>query len=201
MKTNFQVICDKEIENMTKNGKIPKLLLHSCCGPCSTYVLEYLSKYFKVTVLYYNPNIFPEEEYFKRLETQKKAISAMKFKNPVDLMEIGYEHDLFLGVSSGLEEEPEGGKRCNKCFLLRLEKTAECAKKSGYDCFTTTLSVSPHKNAELINNIGMEISEKYGVKYLVADFKKREGYKRSIVLSNEYELYRQEYCGCEFAIR
>ncbi len=186
---------------MTRNGRTPRLLLHSCCGPCSTYVLEYLSKYFSVTVLYYNPNIFPENEYLKRLETQKKVISDIPFQNPVDLIETGYEHDLFLASSTGLEDEPEGGKRCKECFLLRLNKTAEYAKKFGYDCFTTTLSVSPHKNAELINNIGMEISEKYGVKYLVADFKKREGYKRSIVLSNEYDLYRQEYCGCEFAIR
>ncbi len=179
----------------------PSLLLHSCCGPCSSYVLEVLSEHFSVTVLYYNPNIYPESEYEKRLSEQIKIIDSIPFKNPVKLMPCGYDENEFLTAAKGYESEREGGSRCEKCFILRMEKTAAVAKEKVFDFFTTTLSVSPHKNAPLLNKIGEELSEKYGVKYLYADFKKKEGYKRSIILSKEYDLYRQDYCGCRFSLR
>lgn len=200
MKINYQILCDEEIKKMTANGRVPKLLLHSCCGPCSTYVMEYLSKFFDVTVLFYNPNIYPEEEYEKRLEAQKKAVFKIQSENAVKLVDLTDKYEVFLEKVVGFEAEREGGARCEKCFRIRLEKAAFEAKKLGFDCFTTTLSVSPHKNAELLNDLGRELSEKYDIPYLVADFKKREGYKRSIELSKEFGLYRQEYCGCEFSI-
>ena len=199
MKIQVLNILDKKIEGL--KGTVPTLLLHSCCGPCSTYVLEYLSKYFKITVVYYNPNIFPQEEYEHRLREQKKVVENMPFENPVDLIFEDYEHSDFIKNIKGLENEPEGGARCTECFRFRLEKTAELAKERKYDYFTTTLSVSPHKNSQLLNELGKEIGEKYGVEYLFGDFKKREGYKRSIIVSKEYDLYRQEYCGCEFSLR
>jgi predicted adenine nucleotide alpha hydrolase (AANH) superfamily ATPase len=176
-------------------------LLQSCCGPCSSYCIEALSKYFLVTVLWYNPNIQPENEHNLRLENQIKLIKNMKTENPVEILEIPYNDFEFLEVAKGFEEEKEGGKRCEKCFLLRLEKTAQLAKEMGFDFFTTTLTVSPHKNAPLINDIGFSFAEKYGVKFLPSDFKKKNGYKRSIELSKEYELYRQDYCGCAFSQR
>lgn len=179
----------------------PSLLLHSCCGPCSSYVLEVLSQHFNVTVLYFNPNIYPESEYKKRLAEQIKLIDGMPFKNPVCLMECDYDENEFLSAAQGFENEREGGARCEKCFRLRMEKTALLAKENGFDFFTTTLSVSPHKNAPLLNRIGEELSEKYGIKYLYGDFKKKEGYKRSIELSAQYDLYRQNYCGCRFSLR
>ena len=201
MKINYQKLTDEEIKKAALRSTAPRLLLHSCCGPCSSYVLEYLTKFFKVSLFFYNPNIFPESEYEKRLETQKKLIDAAYCKNEVELIAAEYDHSLFLGAARGLFEEKEGGARCTECFRLRMEETAKVAKEQGFDYFTTTLSVSPHKNAEVLNSVGRELSEKYGVPYLFSDFKKREGYKRSIVLSAEYELYRQEYCGCEFSLR
>ncbi len=200
MKNNFQLLCDKEIEDIKSRGIRPRLLLHSCCGPCSSYVLEYLSRYFDITVLFFNPNIYPDEEYFKRLETQREIISKMPFSGKVDIMECEYSHKEFLVRAEGYEAEREGGKRCAECFRLRLGKTAELAGEGKFDYFTTTLSVSPHKNAELLNSIGHELEKKYGVRFLISDFKKREGYKRSIELSRIYDLYRQVYCGCEFSI-
>lgn len=200
MKINYQLLCDEQIEQLIKNGRVPKLLLHSCCGPCSSYVLEYLSKYFEIGVLFFNPNIFPEEEYIKRLNTQEEIIEKMHFNNPVSLISVVYDYSEFLSVAKGFESEREGGERCTECFELRLRKTAYEAKKRGFDCFTTTLSVSPHKNAALLNGIGDKLSVETGVEFLTADFKKREGYKRSIELSREYGLYRQEYCGCEFSL-
>ena len=197
-KINYQ---KKMEEQFTKLEGTPSLLLHSCCGPCSSYVLEVLSEHFSVTVLYYNPNIYPESEYQKRLSEQKKIIENMPFKNPVRLMPCGYDETEFLSAAKGFESEREGGSRCEKCFRLRMEETALLAKKNGFDYFTTTLSVSPHKNAPLLNKIGEELSEKYNIKYLYADFKKKEGYKRSIILSKEYDLYRQDYCGCRFSLR
>ncbi len=179
----------------------PSLLLHSCCGPCSSYVLEVFSQHFNVIVLYFNPNIYPESEYEKRLAEQIKIIDGMPFKNPVSLMECDYDENEFLAAAQGFENEREGGARCEKCFRLRMEKTALLAKENGFDFFTTTLSVSPHKNAPLLNRIGEELSEKYGIKYLYGDFKKKEGYKRSIELSAQYDLYRQNYCGCRFSLR
>lgn len=178
----------------------PTLLLQSCCGPCSSYVLEVLAKHFKVTVLYYNPNIYPEEEYQKRLNEQVKIINSMPFENEVRLMPCQYNEQEFLSFIEGYENEREGGARCKECFVLRLEETARLAKENGFDYFTTTLSVSPHKNAALLNEIGKKLESKYGVRFLFADFKKKEGYKRSIQLSKEYDLYRQEYCGCRFSL-
>lgn len=197
-KINFQ---KKMEEQIGKLDGTPSLLLHSCCGPCSSYVLEVLSQYFNVTLLYYNPNIYPQSEYEKRLAEQIKIIENMPVKNPVKLMPCGYDEQEFLSAAKGFESEREGGSRCERCFRLRMEKTAALAKENGFQFFTTTLSVSPHKNAPLLNKIGEELEEKYDVKYLYADFKKKEGYKRSIILSKEYDLYRQDYCGCRFSLR
>lgn len=172
----------------------PRLLLHSCCGPCSSYVLEYLSDYFDITLFFYNPNIQPAEEYEKRLSAQKQLLERAKYKNPVVFLAGEYEPQRFFEAVKGLENCREGGARCEKCFELRLSKAAEIAKKGGFDYFATTLTVSPHKNAVLINEIGGRYQN-----YLPSDFKKREGYKRSIILSKEYELYRQGYCGCIFS--
>ncbi len=199
MRKNYQLICDEQIKELTGEGKVPSLLLHSCCGPCSSYVLEYLSKHFLVTVAFFNPNIYPEEEYTKRLDTQREIVEKMPFSHEVKLLEMPYDYHRFLSSARGLESEKEGGKRCVECFKLRLFETAKTAKELGFDCFATTLSVSPHKNAELLNRIGEDAEKSFGVKYLTADFKKREGYKRSIELSRQYNLYRQEYCGCEFS--
>lgn len=193
---NYQL----EQENIIKGieGK-PKLLLHSCCGPCSSHCLEILSRHFSVTVLWYNPNIQPKQEFDLRLLNQRKIIDGMPFENRVEILEIPYDDGEFLEVSKGLEGEKEGGLRCTECFKLRLGKTAKTAKEYGFDYFTTTLTVSPHKNAPLINEIGYDFQAKYGVKYLPADFKKKNGYKRSIELSKMYGLYRQNYCGCAFS--
>ncbi len=196
-KKNYQLLMEQQISSLEGT---PSLLLQSCCGPCSSYVLEVLSKHFNVTVLYYNPNIYPYEEYEKRLHEQIKIIESMPFLNPVSLMPCEYDENEFLSVAKGLENEREGGARCKECFILRMEKTASLAKENGFDFFTTTLSVSPHKNAPLLNEIGKNLEEKYGVRFLFADFKKKEGYKRSIQLSKEYDLYRQEYCGCRFSL-
>ncbi len=199
IKRNFQKEMDKLIEQNQKDGVTPSLLLHSCCAPCSSYVLEYLSQYFSITVLYYNPNISPKEEYIYRLNEEKRLINEMSFKNPVKILDCDYNAEEFFAVVKGLEKEPEGGKRCEKCFDLRLDFTAKTAKENGFDYFATTLTISPLKNANLINEIGEKIAEKYNVKYLCSDFKKKEGYKRSITLSKEYNLYRQNYCGCIFS--
>ncbi len=196
-KVNYQKILDKFIKDLKVD--VPKLLVHSCCAPCSSYVLEYLNKYFNITVLYYNPNIYPFEEYEYRKNEQKRLISEMKFENPVSFIDCDYDNDSFNKAVKGLEAEPEGGKRCEKCFELRLNKTAEVAKENGFDYFVTTLSISPLKNAETLNRIGKEVGEKYGVKYLLSDFKKNNGYKRSIELSREYSLYRQNFCGCVYS--
>ena len=201
VKKNYQIELDKEIEKITESGELPSLLLHSCCGPCSSYVLEYLSKYFNVTVLYFNPNIYPKEEYLHRLREQERIIAELPALNKVSLMESDYNYDEFLNFTKGFESEREGGTRCDKCFRLRLQKTAQLAAENDFDYYTTTLSVSPHKNSQLLNAIGEELSEAYGVRHLPADFKKREGYKRSIELSKQYDLYRQNYCGCEFSLR
>lgn len=196
-KVNYQKILDKFIKDL--NYDVPKLLVHSCCAPCSSYVLEYLNKYFNITVLYYNPNIYPFGEYEYRKNEQKRLISEMQFENPVSFIDCDYDNNSFNKAVKGLEAEPEGGKRCEKCFELRLNKTAEVAKENGFDYFVTTLSISPLKNAETLNRIGKEAGEKYGVKYLLSDFKKNNGYKRSIELSREYSLYRQNFCGCVYS--
>ncbi len=197
MKTNYQLELDKILSGLEGT---PRLLLHACCAPCASYVLEYLSRYFEIDVFYYNPNIYPPEEYEKRGKELEKLISLMPFPNPVRLIPSDYDPELFYKAAKGLEKEREGGLRCNECFDLRLTETAKTAKAGEYDWFATTLTVSPHKNAELLNAIGLRLAEEYGVPYLVSDFKKREGYKRSIELCAEYGIYRQCYCGCEFSL-
>ena len=198
---NYQKELDKLIERLSKEGKVPKLLLHSCCAPCSSYVLEYLSNYFEITVFYYNPNIFPENEYTKRILEQQTLISDMKVKHPVSFLAGNYDRERFFQIAAGLEHLREGRERCFKCYELRLEEAAKIAQDAGFDYFTTTLSISPLKNADKLNEIGIRLGDKYGVKYLQSDFKKKNGYKRSIELSNEYGLYRQDYCGCEYSFR
>lgn len=192
--TNYQLKTDEELARLS--GSRPSLLLHSCCGPCSSYVLEYLTRFFDITVLFYGPNIQPESEYKKRLLHQRRVLGHI----PAKLLECEYDGESFKKISSGLESEPEGGARCTACFALRIEETARRARENGFEWFCTTLSVSPHKDAERINRIGEKMAEKYGVKWLPSDFKKRGGYQRSIALSREMELYRQDYCGCLFSI-
>ena len=173
--------------------------MHVCCAPCSSYVLKVLSDYFNISLCYYNPNITDKDEYDKRLNELKKFINNIKYKNEVNIIDIEYNNLDFFNVIKGLEDEPEGGKRCYECYELRLDYTAKMAKSLGYDYFTTSLSISPYKNAEWLNKIGMNLENKYGVKYLVADFKKKNGYKESIELSKKYNLYRQDYCGCIYS--
>lgn len=198
-KVNYQKWLDKKTDEINKSGTVPTLLLHSCCAPCSSYVIEYLSKYFKITVYYYNPNISPKEEYHYRVSEQKRLIESMPVKNKVDFEEGDYIPDEFYRLCVGLENAPEGGERCERCFEMRLKRTAELASVKNFDYFTTTLTISPLKNAQMINDTGKRLAEKYGVEYLFSDFKKKEGYKRSIELSKKYGLYRQNYCGCIFS--
>ncbi|RII35254.1 hypothetical protein D2A34_08590 [Clostridium chromiireducens] len=198
-KINYQKELDSLIENLVKEEKVPTLLLHSCCAPCSSYVLEYLSQYFSITIFFYNPNIYPLEEFSRRVAEQKGLISELKVKHEIMFIEGRYDTENFYKISKGLEQEKEGGARCFKCYELRLKEAALIASEKSYDYFTTTLSISPHKNAQKLNEIGKILSEEYGVKYLYSDFKKKEGYKRSIELSKEYNLYRQDYCGCVFS--
>ena len=200
-KINYQKELDKLITNLQREEKVPSLLLHSCCAPCSSYVLEYLSKYFRITVLYYNPNIYPESEYSKRIIEQQTLISHMRTKYPVQFIAGNYDNEKFYDMAKGLEEVKEGGVRCFKCYELRLREAAVVAKEGGYDYFTTTLSISPLKNAAKLNEIGLKLAEEYGVAYLTSDFKKKNGYKRSVELSAQYGLYRQDYCGCEFSMK
>lgn len=198
IKINYQKELDKIIDNIDEN-KIEKLLLHSCCGPCSSYVLEYLSKYFEITVFYYNPNIYPSEEYFYRVEEQKKIIELTKSNNPIHMIEGKYDVEKFHKMAEGLEDIPEGGIRCHKCYEMRLREAAQIAKKGGFDYFTTTLSISPHKNSQVLNKIGEKVAKEEGVKHLPSDFKKNNGYKRSCEITKEFGMYRQDYCGCEFS--
>ena len=195
---NYQIILEDTLKNL--NGK-KKLLLHACCAPCSSYVIEYLSKYFDITILYYNTNIDTNEEFNKRLNELKRFIKEFKTENKVDVISLGYNDKEYLEEIKGLEEEKEGGSRCFKCYRLRLEKSCIYAKENNFDYFTTTLTISPHKNSKVLNEIGQELEEKYNMPYLYSDFKKKEGYKRSIVLSRVYNLYRQDYCGCKFSKR
>ena len=197
MKVNYQLQLDSIIEENKSSDKVPTVLLHSCCGPCSSYVVTYLQEFFQVTVLYYNPNIFPEEEYEHRLSEQARLLQELH----VPLLTVPYDHQEYLNQVIGLEAEPEGGARCEVCFRIRLEKTYEIALQKGFDYYCTTLTVSPHKNAAVINLVGQSVAEigSEHVLWLPSDFKKREGYKRSVELSRQYNLYRQDYCGCEFA--
>lgn len=199
MNINYQKVLEQEINKIQNENKIPSLFLHSCCAPCSSYVLEYLSDYFNIVVFYYNPNIHPESEYRKRVEEQKEFIKKLPSKNEIDFIEGEYVSQDFFNMAKGLENVKEGGERCFKCYEMRLRKTAEIAKQKGFDYFTTTLSISPLKNSQKINEIGSKLEDEYGVKFLYSDFKKKNGYKRSIELSKEYNLYRQNYCGCVFS--
>lgn len=199
-KINYRIKQEKILRNLDADKPL-RLLLHSCCAPCSSAVLEYLSEYFLITVLYFNPNIYPEEEFLHRIAEQKRLIAELPCKNPVSFEEHGWQQERFYAAVNGLEDVREGGERCFSCYRLRLEETARLAAEGGYDYFTTTLSVSPYKNAAKLNEIGEELAAKYGVAHLPSDFKKKDGYKRSIELSEKYGLYRQDYCGCVFSRR
>ena len=198
---NYQIKLDRMLQEIIKKDvkTAPSLLLHSCCGPCSSYVLEYLSSYFRITLFYYNPNISEEQEYRKRVEEQKRLIASLPVRYPVQFLEGSYEQERFEKAIAGLEHLGERSARCYACYRLRLEEAAVVAKKMGMDYFTTTLSVSPYKNARWLNEIGKALEEEYGVPYLYSDFKKRNGYKRSIELSEQYHLYRQDFCGCKYS--
>lgn len=198
-KRNYQKELEEIIEIQQRMKLVPSLLLHSCCAPCSSYVLEYLSQYFRIILYYDNPNIAPETEYQFRVQEQKRLIGEMPSGYPVQFLEGDYDPKRFYAAVKGLEEEPEGGARCLRCFELRLRASAQKAKELACDYFTTTLSISPLKNAAALNQIGEELAKEYGVRYLPSDFKKKEGYKRSIELSRQYGLYRQDYCGCVYS--
>ena len=190
---------EKELAEIASRSEKPSLLLHVCCAPCSSYVLEYLSLYFDITLFFCNPNITSENEYSYRVNEVKRLISQMPLEGNVEFSEGKYDTSAFFDIAKGYEKEPEGGERCFRCYELRLRETAEYAKCNNFDYFTTTLSISPYKNAEKLNSIGSSLADEYGVKYLFSDFKKKNGYKRSIELSAEYDLYRQDYCGCIYS--
>ena len=214
MNPNYSKMLEKEIQRLDESGAKPRLLLHSCCAPCSSYVMEYLREHFRITVFYYNPNITAGEEYRYRLAEEKRLIEAYNRQvetqdfggmnstvnaERIEILEAPYDPANYLEAVKGYEECPEGGDRCGICFEMRLRKTAEAALKGGYDCFTTTLTISPLKNAARLNEIGRKVGEEYGVQFLPSDFKKKNGYKRSIELSKKFDLYRQNFCGCAFS--
>ncbi|MBE6157013.1 MAG: epoxyqueuosine reductase QueH [Firmicutes bacterium] len=194
-KVNYDKVLEEIIKKLERK---PKLLLHSCCGPCSSYVITYLKNYFDITILYYNPNVEPKAEYEKRKKEQIKLINELNIPN-LTLLDINYENELYRDYIKGHEGDLEGGNRCHLCYELRLKKTVLVAKENNYEYFGTTLTVSPYKNAQILNHIGEKLSQKYKVKWLYSDFKKKDGYKKSIELSKEYNLYRQDYCGCLFS--
>lgn len=196
---NYQLLLDDTLKEIINKGIKPKLLLHVCCAPCSSYVLEYLYKYFDITVFYYNPNISSIDEYNKRYNEEVRFVSEYPFDYKINVVNGNYDNYRFEEIIKGLENEKEGGSRCLKCYRLRLLESAKYAKENGFDYFTTTLTISPYKNSKVLNEIGDEISKEIGVKYLFSDFKKRDGYKRSIELSHKYNLYRQDYCGCIYS--
>lgn len=196
---NYERLLDELIRRLEKSGEVPTLFLHCCCAPCSSYVLEYLSKYFRITTFYYNPNIFPQEEYAHRVAELKRFVSEFPTKYPVEFLEGAYEPERYYEAVRGLEREREGGARCRKCFELRLGEAARMAKSLNFDYFTTTLSISPMKNAAVLNEVGEAMAEKYGVRHLPANFKRKGGFLRSTELSKEYGLYRQDFCGCVFS--
>lgn len=198
-KINYQRRTDRAIQRLCADGARPRLLLHACCAPCSSYVLEYLHSYFDITIFFSNPNIQNRAEYEKRLSELRRFITEAPFCQKIDLIEDRISPACYVDAVRGLENEPEGGSRCERCFRLRLARTAEYAKENGFSLFATTLTVSPHKNAEQINRIGETLAEQYSLEYLPSDFKKRGGYERTLELSAEYNLYRQNYCGCVFS--
>lgn len=193
---NYDLLMEEQIKNIPEGSE---LLLHACCAPCSSAVLERIADHFKVVIFYYNPNISEEEEYQKRVNELKKFISSFKTKYEVSLIEGMYDPERFFEMARGLENEPEKGSRCFKCYKLRLEETAKIADQLGYKYFCTTLTLSPHKNSKWLNEIGEGLDKEYQATYLYSDFKKKNGYKRSIELSKEYDLYRQDYCGCIYS--
>lgn len=200
IKRNYQRELSALLDALPENNNTPPtLLLHSCCGPCSSYVLEYLSAFFAVTVLFYNPNIQPEDEYIRRLHTQQELITKLQTKHPISTLSVPWQGAVYTQKVQGMEDTPEGGIRCTTCISMRLRETAQIAKHHGFPYFCTTLTVSPHKNALLINTLGEALAQRYGIIWLPSDFKKRGGYQRSIALSREYGLYRQNYCGCLFS--
>jgi len=198
-KINYQKKLEEKIEIIKKEGQVPSLLLHSCCGPCSSYCIEFLSNYFNVTVFYYNPNIYPDEEYLMRVKEQQRFIEAFSTKYPVNFIEGDFDKDRYYHLVKGFENEPERGARCEICFNMRLMETAKKAKDINADYFSTTLTISPLKDANLLNSIGEDIGKKLGINWLPSDFKKNNGYKRSTEISKEYNMYRQDYCGCVFS--
>lgn len=200
MKINYQIKMEEELDRIENSGETPKLLLHSCCGPCSSYVISYLTEYFNLDVIYYNPNIYPADEYMHRKNEQIRLIEELETKNTLGFIDSEYDPEVFDLLAKGHEDEREGGLRCGECIKQRLEETAIYASGHGYDYFTTTLSVSPHKNSQLINKLGYELEEKYGISYLPADFKKKGGFLKSIEMAKEHELYRQDYCGCRYSL-
>lgn len=199
MNINYQRLLEEKLSDIEKTGIRPRLLLHSCCAPCSSHVIEYLSRFFDITVFFYNPNIHPAEEYRKRVIEQREFIGRFPAAKGVTFAEGNYDPERFFELSKGLEDEPEKGRRCKVCFAMRLEAAARYGGENGFDYFTTTLSISPHKNSALLNNLGERIGRENGIEYLCSDFKKKNGYKRSSELSAEYGLYRQDYCGCVFS--
>lgn len=196
MKQNYHLLC---LEELSKLNSTKKILLHSCCAPCSSYVITFLSNYFDITILYYNPNIAPKEEYEKRKQEQIKLIKNINTLHKLDYLDCDYDNNLYNEAINGYQDCKESGDRCRICFNLRLEKTAILAKKYKYDYFCSTLTVSPHKNSKIINEIGYNLGQKYDIKWLYSDFKKNEGFKQSIELSKKYNLYRQDYCGCIYS--
>ena len=200
-KVNYQRELDQIIDHLQKEEKVPKLLMHSCCAPCSSYCLSYLAEYFHITIYYYNPNISEKDEYDKRVAEQKRLIGELPTQYPVSFIEGEFDPKEYYEAVKGLEKEPEGGARCRVCFALRLRRAAQEAKRIGADYLTTTLTISPLKNAQVLNEVGEQMAEELGVSWLPSDFKKRNGYKRSVELSEEYGMYRQNYCGCVFSKR
>ncbi len=201
-KINYQKELDQIISHLSKGAPLmnkPHLLLHVCCAPCSSYVLEYLTHYFRITILFYNPNISPKEEYDKRVQELRRFIKEAGYENEVSLIEGNYDPSLFFEMAKGMEDLPERGQRCYHCYEMRMREAAIYASRMHADYFTTSLSISPHKNAVWINEIGEKLEQEYGVRHLPSDFKKKSGYLRSIALSEQYHLYRQNYCGCVFS--
>lgn len=199
MKINYQKVLEETLSSLADGLHKPRLLLHACCAPCASYVLQYLAPYFAIDIFFYNPNIFPPEEYHRRLEELIRLCDEANFGQDINILESPFVPDDFFAAAKGLENAPEGGPRCTECFRLRLKHAAQMARDTGADYFTTTLTISPHKNASLLNELGQQLALAYGVPYLCSDFKKKEGYKRSIALSQQYGLYRQDYCGCIFS--
>ncbi len=201
MKINYQLEMERELARIAESGRRPRLLLHSCCAPCSSYVLECLNRAFDIDIFYYNPNISPREEFDRRVAELQRLVARLPHENDMRVIVGDYDNDAFMAMCRGHEDEPEGGARCERCFRMRLGEAAKLAARLGSDYFTTTLTISPLKDAQLLNAIGLELAGRAGVPWLCSDFKKKNGYKRSCELSAEYGLYRQDYCGCVFSKR